>query len=287
MKKRLAKRGSHFSKLAALILVVCAVLLGILSREFFLMRKNFSGVEISNSEETAEKIRTGLKHRAYKLRISFRAHTDDEERIKSLVDDLLEKSLYESDDPAGGDYIRYQLGGYRMNYDVRKTLFGYHYEMELMPTYYSSAEQEEYVDREVGKIIEELSAQSLPEEERIRVVHDYVVNLLSYDKVHKSNKSSHGKTTAYHALRYHQAVCQGYAVLCYRLYKELGIECRIVTGLLLPAEESGGQAERHAWLMVRVNGKELYIDPTLDDENESYDWYLKTAEYFDIDHIRE
>ena len=167
------------------------------------------------------------------------------------------------------------------------TLFGYNYKMELMPAYYSSAEEEQYVDREVEKILEELSARNLPEEERVRAVHDYVVQLLSYDSVHKANKQNHGKTTAYYALRYHQAVCQGYAVLCYRLLKELGVECRIVTGILVPEGTEEGTAERHAWLMVTVNGEDLYMDPTLDDVNSSYDWYLKSAEDFDKDHIRE
>ena len=281
MKRR---RSTTVTAIAVLIMAVFSILLGTLAKEFILSRQDFSGVEIGNSKAVAEKIRTGLKHRAYKLHISFRAHISDEERIKALVDDLLEKALYESGDPAGGDYIRYQLGGYKMNYDVEKTLLGYNYRMELMPTYYSSAEQEKYVDEEVGRILGELSAENLPEAERVRAVHDYIVQLLSYDSVHKANKESHGKTTAYYALRYHQAVCQGYAVLCYRLLKELSVECRIVTGLLMPDGAAEGAAERHAWLMVTVNGKDLYMDPTLDDVNGSYDWYLKSAEDFDKDH---
>ena len=280
-------RGKKRTAMGFLILVLICIFTGMLAREIFLSRQDFRGVQIGNSETVAEKIRTGLKHRAYKLHISFRAHTNDEERIKALVDDLLEKALYESEDPTGGDYIRYQLGGYRMNYDVEKTLLGYNYRMELIPTCYSSAKEEKYVDREVEKIMEEMSARDLPEEERVRVVHDYVVQNLSYDSVHKSNINHHRKTTAYHALKYHQAVCQGYAVLCYRLLKELGIHCRIVTGLFIPDEDTEEAAERHAWLMVTVNGKDLYMDPTLDDVNSSYDWYLKSAEDFDKDHIRE
>ena len=279
-------RGKTGIAAGILITALTCIFLGTFAREIFLSRQDFRGVRIGNSEAVAEKIRTGLKHRAYKLHISFRAHTKDEERIKALVDDLLEKALYESDDPVGGDYIRYQLGGYKMNYDVEETLLGYNYRMELMPTCYSSAQEEEYVDEEVDKILKELSADDLTEEERVRAVHDYVVQLLSYDSVHKLNTQNHGKTTAYYALRYHQAVCQGYAVLCYRLLKELGVECRIVTGLLVPEGTEEGTAERHAWLMVTVNGENLYMDPTLDDVNSSYDWYLKSAEDFDKDHIR-
>lgn len=260
--------------------VIALVLLCLLVREVYLMRKGYQSVRIENSEEVAEKIRTGLGHRAYKLHITFRAHTDNEEVIKSLVDDLIEKALYESDDPTGGDYIRYQLGGYQMNYSVDRTFLAYKYKMELMPTYYSTRDQEAYVDTEVARILEELQAQDKTEEEKVRIVHDYVTELLSYDSVHKDNRNSHGKTTAYAALRYHQAVCQGYTVLSYRLLKELGVRCRIVTG----DAEVNGIRERHAWLKVNVDGSEWYVDPTLDDVGGCYDWFMKTEDAFSKDH---
>ena len=76
----------------------------------------------------------------------------------------------------------------------------------------------------MAKVLTELDAGALSEEGKIRKVHDYLVDTLSYDSVHKDNQSSHGKTTAYAALKYHQVVCQGYAVLGYRLLKELGVE---------------------------------------------------------------
>ena len=262
------------------LLVFMAVFLVFLAREYSESNKNYSGIQIENRQAVAEKIRTGFKHRAWKLHITFRAHTKDEELIKSLVDDLIEQALYESEDPAGGDYIRCQLGGYTMNYDVEELLYGYEYKMELMPTYYSTAEEEAFVDEEVAKILTELDAEGLSEEGKIRKVHDYLVENLSYDSVHKDNLQSHGKTTAYAALRYHQVVCQGYAVLGYRLLKELGVECRIVLG----DAQVEGITERHAWLGVKTEDGMRYLDPTLDDVNSCYDWYLKTAEEFAADH---
>lgn len=271
---------SFQGKTILVLLLVIAAGLGLAAREYTESRKNYNGIQIENSEAVAEKIRTGLAHRAWKLHITFRSHTDDEERIKSLVDGLLEQALYESDDPKGGDYIRYQLGGYTMNYEVEEVFYGYEYKMELMPTYYSTAEQEAYVDEEVAKVLTELDAGALSEEGKIRKVHDYLVDTLSYDSVHKDNQSSHGKTTAYAALKYHQVVCQGYAVLGYRLLKELGVGCRIVSG----EAQIGDIAERHAWLSVQIGDRILYLDPTLDDVHSCYDWYMKTAEEFAADH---
>lgn len=278
MKKLFRNRAN--TAMLVIILFCAGILIRTAVSEIYKSRQDYSGVEIGNSQEVSEKIRTGLKHRAYKLHISFRAHTDDEERIKALVDDLLEKALYESDDPAGGDYIRYQMGGYKMNYDVEKTLLGYEYRMELMPTYYSSSEQENYVDERVAQILVSMAADTCTDEEKTRKVHDLVTGMLSYDSVHKNNMNSHGKTTAYAALRYGQAVCQGYAVLCYRLLKELGVSCRIVTG----DAEVNGIREYHAWLKVDIDGEELYMDPTLDDVSGSYNWFLKPEAEFSSDH---
>ena len=316
---------------AVLLAAVCALLL-LTAAEYTKMRREYKGIRIGNSEAVAGKIRTGLRHRAWKLHITFRSHTKDDRDIKRIMDELLEQALQESDDPCGGDYIRCQLGGYRMHYDLKRSFLGYQCHMELMPTYYSTREQEDYVDVQVERILTNLAQKAeagsdqsvqgrgarsgtedrsetaggtayrsdaaggtaegaaedaasaisrLSEEQKIRLVHDYVTELLSYDSVHKDKENSHGKVTAYAALRYHQVVCQGYAVLTYRLLKEMGVHCRIETGDAL----IDGRKERHAWLRVIVGGRELYMDPTLDDVNSCYDWFLKTADEFGKDHV--
>lgn len=306
---------------AVLLAALCALLI-LLAAEYSEYRRGYQGIRIGNSEAVAGKIRTGLKHRARKLHITFRSHTKDDRDIKRIMDELLEQALRESEDPCGGDYIRCQLGGYQMHYELKRSFLGYQCHMELMPTYYSTREQEDYVDVQVEGILTNLaqkaeagsdqSVQSrgagsgtekrgdavggkaegaaeytasainrLSDEQKIRLVHDYVTDLLSYDSVHKDKENSHAKVTAYAALRYHQVVCQGYAVLTYRLLKEMGLRCRIETGDAVV----DGVKERHAWLRVSVGGRELYMDPTLDDVNSCYDWFLKTADEFGKDHV--
>ena len=289
---------------AAILIPILLTLLILFAVEYTKGRKGFSGIRIANSDAAAENIRTGLKHRAWKLHITFRCHTKEDRDIKRMMDDLLEQALYESEDPAGGDYIRCQLGGYRMHYDIKRVFLGYQCHMELMPAYYSTRDEEEYVDAEIGRILTQLAQdagrqqrqgsgsfdessgdeadalKALTAEKKIRLVHDYVTDLLSYDSVHKDKENSHAKVTAYAALRYHQVVCQGYAVLTYRLLKEMGVPCRIETGDAV----IDGVKERHAWLRVSVDGRELYMDPTLDDVNSCYDWFLITADEFGKDH---
>ena len=244
--------------------------------------REYDGFYIKNSAKLSDKIRDALKNRSYAFTVSFDACDMDADKVKDIVDTLLEGALYESEDPKGGDYIRYQLGGYEMEYTVKRNPFGYSYRAHIIPAYYTNREEEEFVDHEIAQILSGFKdAQS--DREKIRAAHDFVTELLSYDSVHKENAYSHKKTTAYAALKYHRAVCQGYAVLTYRLLKELGIDCRIVTGDAYVL----GNRERHAWLVVQVGGEELGLDPTLDDVNESHDWYLKPLSEFEKDHVRQ
>ena len=275
---RLAKRPVL---IPVLILVIIALLLrGDNKSE----NRNGRTYSLKTHAEIVERIRAALKNRSYRVTISFdSASAPDRDKLKTLVDDLMEQALYESDDPSGGDYIRYQLGGYRMNYGAENGPFKNKIIIRLRPSYYTSRDEEEYVDQMISQIVNELK-EELPgdagDADRIRLVHDYVTGLLDYDMVHKGNRSNHKKTTAYAALKYHRVVCQGYAVLTYRLLKELSVPCRIVTGDAV----SDGRSERHAWLIVKLDNSIYCMDPTFDDVDECYDWYLKTPEEFSVDH---
>ena len=241
---------------------------------------DYEGIVISNREAVTEAIRTGLKNRSEILTVHFTARTQDLEEAQSQTERLFLDALYESDDPAGGDYIRCQLGGYDIHSDAKRRFLTWRYTMELRPVYYSTREEEDFVDAEIQSVLSD-APMSGTKEEQIRWVHDLVTETLSYDHVHKNHMQSHGKTTAYAALKYHQAVCQGYAVLTYRLLKELGIDCRIVMGDAMVEDVR----ERHAWIMVETEEGKRYMDPTLDDVYNCDTWYMKTEEEFATDHM--
>ena len=68
--------------------------------------------------------------------------------------------------------------------------------------------------------------------EKEKAVHDYVISHLAYDQ-------SLVEHSAYGGLTKGTTVCQGYALLTYRLLTEAGIENKIVEG------HAGGQL--HTW----------------------------------------
>ena len=229
-------------------------------------------------------MRTAMKHRAYRIKITYDAQTFDREAAEELAAKLVDNAFYESDDPAGGDYLRYQYGGYQLTHSCEKGLFRYRYKAEIVPVYYTTSEQEETLDEEIARILEDFRfSQGAADLEKIRRVHDFICERTAYDMVHKHQGSSHIQSTAYGALIYRTALCQGYAVLCYRLLKELGIDCRIVTGEAV----TEGKTERHAWNIVRVGDVFYNMDVTFDDVKGTYDWFLKSDRTFERDHTRD
>ncbi len=63
--------------------------------------------------------------------------------------------------------------------------------------------------------------------EIIRDVYAYICEHVTYDNIHVNDASYKLAHTAYAALVNGTAVCQGYAVLLYRMLMEQGIDCRI------------------------------------------------------------
>lgn len=267
----------------AIFVLVACLIAGVAVQYWRTANATYSGVEIANADAVSDGIRTAMKHRSRAV-VQFRARTLDRDGLQKLTDELVENALYESDDPCGGDYLRFQMGGYELRHSVEKGLFRYAYTVKIQPNYYTTAEQEEAVDKRVREIIDGFAFDDNASDlEKVRAVHDFVCGTVGYDTVHKDNSHSHAKTTAYAALFYHMAVCQGYAVLTYRLLKELEIDARIVTG----NAEVNGQVERHAWNLVQIDGKYYNMDTTLDAVTKTDDYFLKTDDVFAVDHERD
>lgn len=234
--------------------------------------------EISNLDEVVGTLRESLKKRDREVTLNFSFRNDYMDDISPFVHELMELAMEETGEPDEGDYIRYQLGGYTFSYGQEAFQEGYRYSVRITPEYYSTAEQEILTSEKVKEVLAELS---LPETagdyEKIRAVHDYLVEKVSYDNVHKNNDYHTVRSTAYGALVSHSATCQGYAVSLYRLLSELGVECRVITGEGI--SENG--SEDHAWNLVSIDGLYYNIDVTWDDRQDCRDYFLKGGDSFD------
>lgn len=144
-------------------------------------------------------------------------------------------------------------------------------------TYETTLEQEMVVDAMISGIIKELKLEGATDYDKVKLIHDYIINNTSYD-------TKFVKSSAYDLLVEKEAVCEGYALVAYRLFLAAGLESRIISG--------EGNGEPHAWNIVKVDGKWYNIDLTWDDPITNtgrqvirYDYFLKSDKEFP-NHIR-
>jgi transglutaminase-like putative cysteine protease len=227
-------------------------------------------LSITNANDIIETIHNGLANHAQSFTIKYRADGDYLNEASELADELVEYAMYNTDSPTEGDYVRYQYGGYKLSYSKTDTENVYEYELTITPIYYSTVDEENKVDDKVEEILEGLDlGKKTSDFEKISAVYDYVCSNVKYDHVHENNPHYYKDSTAYAALVKGYASCQGYAVAMFRLLKELGVECEIVTGM---ATNESGNEEFHAWNRVLVDGEYYELDATWDAGKEEYEY---------------
>ena len=134
-------------------------------------------------------------------------------------------------------------------------------------SYLSDAAQEAALTEAVEQAMKSMNLEGLLEYEKVERIYDYICENVNYDY-------SYSKYSAYEALCNKTAVCQGYAILFYRLAKEAGLSVRIISG------RSNYQA--HAWNIVRIGGRYYNVDCTWDGQDaETYhNYFLKNERDF-------
>ena len=195
----------------------------------------------------------------------FTSHKD------GLYWDLLYDAMKCDDSSTGqeGDALLYGYAGCNVSYSTA----GY---IKYTMAYHSNAEQEAKLTEAVAAAMEKLQLNGLSEAKKITKIHDYICNHVDY----AYNSTEEQIYTAYGALCTGKAVCQGYAVLFYRLCKEAGLSVRVISGT--------GNGGPHAWNIVRIGSKYYNVDCTWDGQDTAtYNEFLLKSEADFSDHTRE
>ena len=236
-------------------------------------------LRISTEEEIIASIRHGLRGHSSCITVRFRHSDDVLDILPEAAGAWIEAALRETDDPTEGDYIRYQYGGYEMECSAEPDGDQKSYRVEIRPKYYLYLIQEEAVTAELQRVYAEFGFdQDSSDFDKAEAIYAFVCSHVQYDQVHKKNTYFHMKSTAYSALIRHTATCQGYSVLLYRMLRDNGIRCRVITGTA--SGETG--TEYHAWNLAEVNGRYYYLDATWDAGKPRENWtcFLKGAADF-------
>ena len=231
-------------------------------------------LDISDEEHIVSSLRNGLKEHSSVIEITFYSDDDVSRSLADAADRLMRAAMYESEDPTGGDYIRYQYGGYSGEFGCRRVSCNYLCSIKLIPDYYSYLVYENKVNEKVAEIQAGFGFDDeTADAEKVKAVYDYICQNVKYDRIHVKNPHHRLRSTAYSALCMGTATRQGYAVAVYRLLKENGIDARVVTGSTDRAEDSF-----HAWNICCVDGMYYNLDATWDsgsDSSEGYDYFLR------------
>lgn len=226
-------------------------------------------------EEAAAELRQGMVERMDSIAITFSVNAEFD------ATDIWNEALKHTGNPKEGDYLegQYRQYGFKPYYNElgEEAYFTYVFIFE----YFTTAQQEQEMDQAVAALLQELNLWDATEYEKVKGIYDWICSNVTYDYDNLNNKDYYLKHSAYAALVHRKAVCQGFAVLFYRLALELGVDCRYITG------NSSGVA--HAWNIVRLGSLYYNLDATWDQPRKAngmdYEYFLRCGSNFP-DHTR-
>lgn len=166
---------------------------------------------------------------------------------------ILDKAVEHTGVPNEGDNLAHEWS----SCSYIDSSFGANY-YGLYFEYLTTVEQERELCEKITAVLASLNLEDKTDFEKIEAIHDWICFNVIYDYASLNNEP--GQTPlcglAYAAMMYGKAVCDGYALLCYRMMLEAGIECRYINGMT----PGGG----HAWNIVKLDGQFYAIDTTWD-----------------------
>lgn len=156
---------------------------------------------------------------------------------------IKEATFVETYKPNEGDYLYWNYAGLEGRFD--KVDSGLKY--TLYPSYLSSAEEEAIIDERVQSLManEFYGWESMTDFEITKQVYTWVTGNFTF--VGGSDRHS-----TYSGIIEQETVCQGFATTIYRLLREMGVPCRVVSN------------NDHGWNIVKIGDCYYNIDATWD-----------------------
>lgn len=132
-------------------------------------------------------------------------------------------------------------------------------EIDYLTKYRTSDDEEEFIDKEVDRIVKEYIKPGMGEIEKIRTLHDYLVNNTKY-----SLETKGSPYTAYTIFKEGKGVCNGYVLAFMKLMDAINVETLYVMGTV------ENEDSLHAWNKIKVNNVWYNVDITWSSPAEKY-----------------
>lgn len=123
--------------------------------------------------------------------------------------------------------------------------------------------------------------------EKAKVIHDYIVNSYSYATEELASNRETASKISVHApealYKDKRGVCQAYAVMFRDMATAAGLDAWYVTGKanIIGDPVSGN----HAWNIVKIDGRNYYVDTTWDDTANTRDYFLAGKTIMNKEHV--
>ncbi|MFC5703587.1 Ig-like domain-containing protein [Cohnella faecalis] len=216
-------------------------------------------------EELQSKVDTAMHERPATYSVDYSGSGLTSAAISSLI-----QEVFEAD-----DYLHYSTKTYSFSASGTSGATTVKFNF----TYWESKAQADYVKNTVQQTLNTILTEGMNDFQKQKAIHDWIELNLAYDTTKKQHSAYAGLTSPY------KTVCQGYALLAFRMLTDAGIENRIVEG------KAGG--ELHTWNLVKLDGKWYHFDTTWDDPLPDvtgrviYDYYNLTDDQISQDHTWE
>ena len=233
--------------------------------------ENYVGLDAA-----AAQIRDAMEARQEIFTVQY---CSDYELTKPGIEALMELAFTETDQPTEGDSLRYCYSRRKTSYGYYLVANKYYNDLTFEISYYTTAQQEAELSEAVDDLVDSFGFSSFTDDRyKVDRIYEYITDKVKYDYDHLNQNDYWLQFTAYAALLNKKAVCEGYAVLFYRLAEECGLDARVITGV-----GGTGRDANHAWNIVKLGDYYYYLDATWDAEREpgsAYAWYLKGSTDF-------
>lgn len=146
--------------------------------------------------------------------------------------------------------------------------------------YFETKEQTKIVNRFTHELVKEIEKECSSRYKKIMCAYAFVIEQITYD----TRKNC--RFSAYAGYVKGKTVCNGYALMLYKILMEMGIPAKFVSGKL----KDGKKWYPHAWNMVKYAGKWYNLDACSDDgdDGEFYaDFFMKTDKQLSKTHRKD
>jgi hypothetical protein len=211
-----------------------------------------------STQDAGETLREAFRERKTKITLMLSEEDSQGDDYNNTFEQIYDIALEHTGTGDEGDYLKWNLNEISVTYAKSSSTF------EVLVAYLDDADMEAQTSEAVKAV--EQSLQIAGEDsayDKIYSIYDYLANNITYDKQDESNLPH----TAYDAIVNGRAVCQGYAMIFYRILLDYGIDNRIIV------------SDTHAWNLVDLDGEYYECDLTWDsqeaEEGNPYFYFMK------------